>query len=110
MSRQSATMETSKRTIATTATIDAGGRLVLDTPLPLNVPNVVHVFILLPDTTETEEKEWLRSASHNPAFDFLKDAAEDIYTITDGRAFDAACAGSCMSIVAIRSPLDSLGL
>jgi hypothetical protein len=28
-----------------------------------------------------------RSAAHNPAFDFLSDDAEDIYTVNDGRPF-----------------------
>ena len=26
-------------------------------------------------------------AAHNPAFDFLKDPAEDIYTLSDGKLF-----------------------
>lgn len=33
---------------------------------------------------EIDEMEWLRAAAANPAFEFLKDKAEDIYKTTDG--------------------------
>lgn len=36
-----------------------------------------------------EETLWLKSISNNPAFDFLKDNDEDIYTIHDGEAINA---------------------
>ena len=35
------------------------------------------------------EQEWLEAAANNPAFNFLKDPAEDIYFTTDGRPYDA---------------------
>jgi len=41
----------------------------------------------LAEGTEVDEKEWLRAASANPAFDFLKEPEEDIYTLEDGRPF-----------------------
>ena len=34
-----------------------------------------------------EETEWLRAATINPAFDFLKEPEEDIYTLADGKPF-----------------------
>ncbi|MDF5723809.1 MAG: type II toxin-antitoxin system Phd/YefM family antitoxin [Rhizonema sp. PD37] len=37
---------------------------------------------------ELEEYEWLKAAMRNPAFDFLKEQQEDIYTITDGLPFN----------------------
>lgn len=37
--------------------------------------------------TDMDEKEWLRAAGQNPAFDFLKDPAEDRYTLRDGKPF-----------------------
>ena len=46
----------------------------------------MRVIILLPED-ETTEKEWLHAAATDPAFDFLKDPAEDIYTLADGRPF-----------------------
>lgn len=49
---------------------------------------VLHIPICLDNWSEAE---WLHAAAHNPAFDFLKDAAEDIYSPTDGEPFrDAA--------------------
>jgi hypothetical protein len=48
----------------------------------------VRVIVLFPDDTEIDETEWLYAAATNPAFDFLKDSAEDIYTIQDGEPFD----------------------
>lgn len=38
-------------------------------------------------TNDLDEDEWLQAAAHNPAFDFLKDVAEDIYAPTDGAPF-----------------------
>jgi len=37
---------------------------------------------------EFSETEWLHAAATNPAFDFLKEPEEDIYTLEDGRPFD----------------------
>ncbi|BDA68721.1 hypothetical protein RIVM261_018510 [Rivularia sp. IAM M-261] len=34
-----------------------------------------------------EELEWLKAALQNPAFDFLRDPEEDIYTLADGKPF-----------------------
>lgn len=36
---------------------------------------------------EISEREWLRAAATNPAFDFLDDPREDIYGREDGRPF-----------------------
>ncbi len=33
----------------------------------------------------TEEQTWLRSVSNNPAFDFLKEPGEDIYSLNNGK-------------------------
>ena len=78
-------MENVEKAIEATGTIDAQRRLVLDEPLPVVGPTRVRVIILLPEDTEVDEKEWLRAASANPAFDFLKEPEEDIYTLEDGR-------------------------
>jgi hypothetical protein len=43
---------------------------------------------LYPIDDEWDEAEWLKAAASNPAFDYLKDAAEDIYTLDDGKPFD----------------------
>ena len=36
---------------------------------------------------QLEEYEWLKTAIRNPAFDSLRDSAEDIYTLADGVPF-----------------------
>ena len=76
------------KAIETTGIINARGQLVLDEPLPAVAPTRVRVVILLPEETDIDEMKWLRAAARNPAFDFLKDPEEDIYTLADGRPFD----------------------
>lgn len=39
------------------------------------------------DVEIIDEREWLHAAASNPAFDFLKDPEEDIYTLADGKPF-----------------------
>lgn len=80
-------MEFVEKAIETTATIDANRQLVLDEQLPVVGPTKVRVIILFHEEVDIEEKEWLRSASINPAFDFLKEPEEDIYTLSDGKPF-----------------------
>ncbi|HEX9372516.1 MAG TPA: hypothetical protein VF897_16005 [Roseiflexaceae bacterium] len=81
-------MEVTMKAIETTGTVDQERRLVLDGPLPIAGPSRVRVIILLTEETDIDEQEWLRTAAANPAFDFLREPEEDIYTLTDGKAFD----------------------
>ena len=50
----------------------------------------VRVLILIDDdpSEKEEEKIWMNSVSNNPAFDFLNDPAEDVYSIKDGEPFN----------------------
>ncbi|MCD5407265.1 MAG: hypothetical protein LRZ99_06205 [Desulfotomaculum sp.] len=80
-------MEFTTRTIKTTGTVDAQCRLVLDKQLPVIGPARVRVIILLSEEADIDEREWLQAAVANPAFDFLEDPEEDIYTLADGRPF-----------------------
>jgi hypothetical protein len=80
-------MEIAAKAIETTGTIDAQRQLVLDRPLPVVGPTRVRVIILLPEEADIDEMEWLQAAVANPAFDFLKEPEEDIYTLADGRPF-----------------------
>ncbi|HTW90194.1 MAG TPA: hypothetical protein VMH22_00600 [bacterium] len=73
--------------VETTGTVDKEHKLVLDEPLPIEGPSRVRVIILLPDDTDIDEKLWLQAARSNPAFEFLTDPAEDIYTAADGKPF-----------------------
>lgn len=79
-------MESTMKAIEVTGTVDEQGHLHLDEPLTLAGSSRVHV-ILLFDGSDMEEREWLSNAANNPAFEFLHDPAEDIYTITDGKQY-----------------------
>ena len=80
-------MQTATKAIETTGTIDAQHHLVLDETLPITGPTRVRVIILVPEESDINETEWLQAAAANPAFYFLKDPEEDIYTLSDGRPF-----------------------
>ncbi|MCK9462261.1 MAG: antitoxin family protein [Proteobacteria bacterium] len=41
-----------------------------------------------PSDADESESEWLRAVSRNPAFAFLSDPEEDIYTFEDGAPLD----------------------
>lgn len=81
-------METKMRAIELTGTVDEQHQLVLDSAVPIAGPKRVRVIVLYPLEDEIDEDEWLYAAAHNPAFDFLKDPAEDIYTLQDGQPFN----------------------
>ncbi|MFV1951892.1 MAG: hypothetical protein ACC630_08080 [Nitrospinota bacterium] len=80
-------MDITMKAIETTGTIDEQHRLILDETLPIAEKSKVRVIILLPEESDIDEKEWLRTATTNPAFDFLKEPEEDIYTKNDGKPF-----------------------
>ena len=80
-------MEVAMKAIETTGTIDEQRQLHLDEPLPIVGPSRVRVILLFPEQADIDEREWLRAAATNPAFDFLKNPTEDIYTLTDGKPF-----------------------
>jgi hypothetical protein len=67
--------------------VDAEHQLRLDEPLPLPGQSRVRVIMLVPEAEDTSEAAWAKAASASPAFDFLKDAAEDVYTAADGKPF-----------------------
>lgn len=64
---------------------DKQGHLKINYPLNKKESNV-RIIILVDEKNDDkdEEKLWLNSISSNPAFDFLKDVTEDIYSLTDG--------------------------
>jgi hypothetical protein len=71
--------------IEATGTVDAQHQLRLDEPLPITGPSRVRVIVLVPESEEITERIWARTAAASPAFDFLKDASEDLYKASDGR-------------------------
>ena len=80
-------METMLTAIELTGTVDEQRRLQLDGDLPITGPMRVRIIVLYPLTGESEEGEWLRAAARNPVFDILKESAEDIYSVSDGKPF-----------------------
>ncbi|RMG26571.1 MAG: hypothetical protein D6730_08880 [Bacteroidetes bacterium] len=62
---------------------DDKGLLKLDKPLKI-INQRVKVIILIPDNDEMSDADWLQAISQNPAFDFLHDKEEDIYSLADG--------------------------
>jgi hypothetical protein len=75
------------KAIETTGTVTENGQLILDEPVPVPAGTRVRLVILLEDEADLDEREWLRAAAANPAFDFLNDPEEDIYTLADGEPF-----------------------
>ena len=73
--------------IEMTGRIDEHRQLQLDNPLPVSGPMRVRVIVLYPIQDQEDETEWLQAAARNPAFEFLKDPEEDIYSLTDGEPF-----------------------
>ena len=71
------------------ATITADGHLALpDFQLDPSLRNAqVKVIVLVQDVEEMPNEEWLQAAARNPAFDFLHDPEEDIYSVSDGKPF-----------------------
>ncbi len=60
--------------------------ITLDEDLPIEDYRRVRVILLL-DQDGAEEQEWLKALASNPAFDFLNDPREDIYTLEDGKPY-----------------------
>ncbi len=82
-------MRIAGKAIETTGIVE-GRNLVLDDELPIYGPAKVRVIILLPveeEAGDIDEAEWMRIASADEAFDFLREPEEDVYTLEDGRPF-----------------------
>ncbi|MBN2551096.1 MAG: hypothetical protein JXB15_18180 [Anaerolineales bacterium] len=81
-------MEPSLAAIEVGGTVDENRQLRLDQELPITGPRRVRVIVLFPAEEEPDEREWLYAAARNPAFASLRDAEEDIYSLSDGKPFD----------------------
>ncbi|MBW4463479.1 MAG: hypothetical protein KME47_25050 [Nodosilinea sp. WJT8-NPBG4] len=47
----------------------------------------VRVIVLVEEANDLSDDDWLKAANQNPAFDFLQDSEEDIYSVSDGKPF-----------------------
>lgn len=76
------------KAVAVKGKIDKDGVLRVIDPLTYR-DQEVQVIILIPEDEDElpNDTEWLAGLSTNPAFDFLNDEAEDIYTLEDGKPF-----------------------
>lgn len=73
------------RAIEVTGKIDKKGVLRLDNPLIMRDRNVKVIILLAEEDEGTEEKLWLSAVANNPAFGFLHDEQENMYSLTDGK-------------------------
>jgi hypothetical protein len=80
-------MENTLTAIEITGTVNEYHELQLDDILPISGPKRVRVIVMYSTVDKNTEKEWLHTAAQNPAFDFLKDPKEDIYTLTEGKPY-----------------------
>ena len=74
--------------IETTGKIGQDGKIEIDETFSIDAPTSVRVIILFPEAEDVLENEWMKAASNNEAFDFLNDAEEDIYSLTDGKPLE----------------------
>lgn len=72
------------KAIEITGKIDNKGILTIDQPLKLHNKQVKIIILIPEEEDEMDDALWLQAVSSNPAFDFLKEEEEDIYTIEDG--------------------------
>jgi len=68
-----------------TARLENADLIRLDSPLPRSAPQRLRVIVLLGPVEEAEEIQWLQAGMSNPAFAFLNEPEEDIYTLSDGK-------------------------
>lgn len=68
------------------AKTDKNGNLLISEKL--NISNREVRVLILVDEEEIDEKSWLGAVATNPAFNFLNEPEEDIYTSKHGTPFD----------------------
>ena len=72
------------KAIELTGWIDEQYQLLLDTPIPSTAGSGRVRVLILVEEDDVDEGQWLQAAAANPAFDFLNDPEEDIYSPSDG--------------------------
>ncbi len=80
-------MKEAMRAIEVTGNVDEQGELHLDELVTAVGPGRVRVILLVPDEEDLDERDWLRAAASSPAFDFLGEPEEDIYSLEDAKPF-----------------------
>lgn len=73
------------KTIEIQSKTDTHGNLRIDYQLDKPEKNVRVLIMFGDETNESDEENlWLESISNNPAFDFLAEESEGIYSVSDG--------------------------
>ena len=90
-------MKTAMTALEMTGTIDENRQLHLDELLPFSGPRRVRIIVLYPSHDEWDDAEWLYAAAHNPAFDFLHEPEENVYTVEDGKPFAVTLPDDCQN-------------
>ncbi|MCL6494362.1 MAG: hypothetical protein K6T54_06215 [Ignavibacterium sp.] len=80
-------MDKIKKVLEVKGIIDEKRKLLINDPLPIKGPKNVKVLIILEDD-DFDDEILYKNLSKNPAFSFLKESEEDIYSINDGKAFE----------------------
>ena len=80
-------MDRAMAAIEMTGTVDEHHQLRLDGTLPLAGPQHVRVIVLYSLNDDLDENVWLRAAARSPAFAYLGEPEEDIYSLSDGKPF-----------------------
>lgn len=77
------------KTIEIKTQTDNSGNLKIEVPLHLRNKKV-RIFIFPNDDDDffQDEKMWLQANAGNPAFDFLNEPEENVYTLNDGEAVE----------------------
>ena len=77
------------KAIEITTRTDKYGHLKINYPMDKRESDV-RIIILVDEKNDDidEEKLWLNSITTNPAFDFLNEPVEDIYSLKDGEPFN----------------------
>jgi len=91
-------MEDRMNAIEMTGTIDEHRQLQLDGTIPVSGPVRVRVLVLYPLSDGYDERDWLEAAARNPAFAFLNEPEEDIYSPDDGEPFHDQIQGGSSSL------------
>ena len=77
------------RAIEINTVTDKSGRLKIDYPIHKR-DKKVRVIILVDEASDynDDETQWINAMNSNPAFSFLNEPSENIYTLKDGESFN----------------------
>lgn len=75
------------KAIETKATVGKNGIIQISAPKEL-IGKKIKIIILIPENNYIGNDEWLVVNSKNPAFDFLREPEEDIYSLNDGKIIE----------------------